>query len=83
VLTDARIAQLTHLGMHVVVLGSEAGQAIDLDGTYERFFAEHGIAAFLSRPDFYIYGVASTSAGAADIIDDLASTLAPTTVGVQ
>lgn len=83
VLTDVRTAHLARLGVHVVVLGSAPDQAIDLDGTYERFFAEHGIIAFLSRPDFYIYGVATTAAGTAAVIEDLAATLAPTTVGVQ
>jgi 3-(3-hydroxy-phenyl)propionate hydroxylase len=83
VLTDAGRTHLTHLGVQVVVLGDQPGQAIDLDGTYERFFAEHGITAFLSRPDFYVYGVAATVTDVPDIVEDLASTLAPNAVGVQ
>lgn len=83
VLTNACRRHLDHLGVHVVVVGEGAGQATDVDGTYGRFFAEHGITAFLSRPDFYIYGVAATAADAIDIVEDLASTLAPTAVGVQ
>ncbi|MFC8231407.1 bifunctional 3-(3-hydroxy-phenyl)propionate/3-hydroxycinnamic acid hydroxylase [Streptomyces sp. NPDC057287] len=27
----------------------------DLDGTYERWFAEHGCEVFLARPDFYVF----------------------------
>jgi 3-(3-hydroxy-phenyl)propionate hydroxylase len=83
VLTDACRTHLTHLGVKVVVLGDQPGQATDLDGTYERFFAEHRVTAYLSRPDFYIYGVAATAADVPDIIEELAFTLAPNAVGVQ
>ena len=34
---------------------SGQGPVQDLDGTYERWFAEHGCEAFLARPDFYVF----------------------------
>ena len=37
------------------VLGEGEGQAVDLEGTYGRFFAEHGATAFLARPDFAVF----------------------------
>lgn len=83
VLTDAHTTHLDRLGVHIVELGSQAGQAIDLDGTYGRFFAEYGVTAYLSRPDFYIYGVAGTATDVVGIIEDLAAALEPNTVGVQ
>jgi 3-(3-hydroxy-phenyl)propionate hydroxylase len=83
VLTDACRTHLSHLDVHIVVLGHQPGQVTDLDGTYGRFFGEHRVTAFLSRPDFYIYGVAETATDVPDIIEELASTLAPNAVGVQ
>jgi resorcinol 4-hydroxylase (NADPH) len=34
---------------------SVQGPVQDLDGAYERWFAEHGCEAFLARPDFYVF----------------------------
>jgi hypothetical protein len=32
----------------------------DIEGRYGRWFADHGVAAVLERPDFAIYGTAGT-----------------------
>jgi hypothetical protein len=32
----------------------------DIEGGYGRWFADHGVAAVLERPDFAIYGTAAT-----------------------
>jgi hypothetical protein len=34
---------------------SGEGGVQDLDGSYERWFAEHGCEVFLARPDFYVF----------------------------
>jgi resorcinol 4-hydroxylase (NADPH) len=34
---------------------SVQGPVRDLDGAYERWFAEHECEAFLARPDFYVF----------------------------
>jgi 2-polyprenyl-6-methoxyphenol hydroxylase-like FAD-dependent oxidoreductase len=34
---------------------SGEGEVQDLDGGYERWFAEHGCEVFLARPDFYVF----------------------------
>ena len=36
-----------------------SGDTIDLDGTYETWFARLGAAAVLVRPDFYVFGTSS------------------------
>ncbi|HEX3511325.1 MAG TPA: bifunctional 3-(3-hydroxy-phenyl)propionate/3-hydroxycinnamic acid hydroxylase [Solirubrobacteraceae bacterium] len=36
---------------------------VDLDGVYREWFAQHGCAAALVRPDFYVFGVAESTGG--------------------
>jgi 2-polyprenyl-6-methoxyphenol hydroxylase-like FAD-dependent oxidoreductase len=57
-------AWFTAIGGAVVAL-------TDLDPTYERWFAEHDVTSALQRPDFYVYGTASTPDGAAALLADL------------
>lgn len=83
VLTESCRQRLAELEVNVVVLGDALGQASDVDGTYQRFLSGHGIVAYLSRPDFYIYGVAATAVGVADIVEDLVSQLAPSKSGAR
>ncbi len=49
-----RSALLAELDVHVVALSVEG--ASDLDGRYDAFLREHGLAAMLVRPDFYLFG---------------------------
>jgi len=45
------------IGGRVVALGAGVE---DVDGRYGRWFADHGVVAVLERPDFAIYGTATT-----------------------
>jgi flavoprotein hydroxylase len=48
------------------------------DDTHARWFAAHGTTHALQRPDFHLYGSATTAAGAADLLTRLRHALAPT-----
>jgi 2-polyprenyl-6-methoxyphenol hydroxylase-like FAD-dependent oxidoreductase len=43
----------------------------DIDGRYGAYFAEHGIAAVVSRPDFYVFGAVPELALLPRLIDEL------------
>lgn len=58
------VSAAAELGVVVANIGVET---VDLDGTYERWFAELGADAVLVRPDFYVFGTAALS-GAADLL---------------
>lgn len=51
----------------------------DSDGTARRWFAHHGVAWALQRPDIVLYGAAVDAAGAADLFDHLRHDLADPT----
>jgi hypothetical protein len=56
----------------------------DVDGTYARWFADHGVTAALQRPDFHIYG--ATGPGPGDpgtLLGDLRRALARPPVPVS
>ena len=46
------------------------------DPVYGRWFADHGATAALQRPDFHLYGTATSPAGAAALVDHLRTRLA-------
>ena len=48
----------------------------DDDEVYVRWFAEHDATSALQRPDFHLYGTASSTAGAATLIEHLRTRLA-------
>ena len=48
--------------------------------TYGRWFAEHDTTSALQRPDFHLYGTATTPAGANALLEDLRRHLANDTV---
>ncbi|KAJ5390464.1 uncharacterized protein N7496_001532 [Penicillium cataractarum] len=73
-LSPAQQELLDKLGAHIVVLGSEA--AVDLDMTYQNYLEAHGLVAYLSRPDFYIFGTAATADDIPVMVDALAKQLA-------
>jgi flavoprotein hydroxylase len=69
------LAWFTSLGGSIVVVAP----AVDVDGTYAAWSAEHGIAVGLQRPDFHLFGTAVDPAGAAGLLADLRDALeAPT-----
>ena len=76
VLTDTHRQRIAELGVIVVVLGEGEGQAVDLEGTYGRFFAEHEATAFLARPDFAVFGVADGPEATVALLDELVEQLA-------
>src|SRR5271165_6056284 len=45
-------------------IGGQVIRLTDPDATYDRWFAEKDAAWALQRPDFYLYGTATTPAGA-------------------
>lgn len=59
-LPDDVAAALGAAGVHVVTLGAGCR---DVEGTYARWFAEHGWSAVAVRPDLYVFGA---TAGCAD-----------------
>ena len=46
------------------------------DEVYDRWFTKHDATAALQRPDFHLYGTASSPAGAAALIEHLPTRLA-------
>ncbi|MGO9028181.1 MAG: bifunctional 3-(3-hydroxy-phenyl)propionate/3-hydroxycinnamic acid hydroxylase [Acidimicrobiales bacterium] len=47
----------------------------DVDGRYSRWFADHGVAAVLERPDFAIYGTAPTERDVPELVTRLRNQL--------
>jgi hypothetical protein len=41
------------------------------DEVYGRWFTEHDATAALQRPDFHLYGTATSAAGAATLVEHL------------
>lgn len=64
-----------HADLRVVTLGVDIDDTDD--GTYTSWFDEHSCAAVLWRPDFYIYGTASTAAEISALVNALESALRP------
>jgi 2-polyprenyl-6-methoxyphenol hydroxylase-like FAD-dependent oxidoreductase len=60
-------ASLGGVAAHV----SEAGPIIDVNGGYARWFAAHGAAVALQRPDFYVFGTAPELDGARGLVASL------------
>jgi 2-polyprenyl-6-methoxyphenol hydroxylase-like FAD-dependent oxidoreductase len=68
-------AFLEELGAVFAHVGA-GGDAVDVDGRYATYFAEHGIAAVVNRPDFYVFGAAALLDGLPRLIADLRGQLA-------
>ena len=74
------------LGMTLVSLDPTAPHGVrDLDGRLTAWLREHGAHAVLVRPDFYVFGSASSPELLAELLDDLGRRLhiahTPTTSG--
>lgn len=72
-LTPAHTELPERLGVHIVVLDPDHVE--DVDGTYRTFLDDHGLAGYLSRPDFYVFGTAATGEDLPALIDALAAAL--------
>lgn len=68
---------LASLGWKVVALAADpgAGQVTDTSGAYAQWLGELGAVGVLVRPDFYLYGAATSAADLTDLLDHLRSTL--------
>jgi 2-polyprenyl-6-methoxyphenol hydroxylase-like FAD-dependent oxidoreductase len=55
------LARLELLGFAAIALGATPGPhtVVDVDGELQRWMTVHGAAAVLTRPDHYVFGVAS------------------------
>jgi 3-(3-hydroxy-phenyl)propionate hydroxylase len=79
-LGDTQRAALDAIGCSIAVLddpddpADPADPITDLDGVYTRFLNEHGADAYITRPDWYVFGVAS-AADLPDLVDELAARL--------
>lgn len=52
-----------------------AGPIHDVNGSYQRWFAEHGVAVALLRADFHIFGTAPAVGGEGKLVAALRSVL--------
>lgn len=70
--------QLDRLGADFVTVseGGDGPGARDIDGRLVDFMREHGLAAMIVRPDFYLYGGVSDIAALDGLVGDLATALA-------
>ncbi|NIE62630.1 bifunctional 3-(3-hydroxy-phenyl)propionate/3-hydroxycinnamic acid hydroxylase [Burkholderia sp. Ax-1719] len=73
-LNPGQRAFLTQLGCRVVVLSDDeqvSGAVIELDDEMSGFMAQHGIGAYIGRPDFVIFGSVPHVSELAALVDDL------------
>jgi hypothetical protein len=71
-------AALRAAGVTVIGLASQSGvegTVVDVDGTYQQWFAEQGWNAVAVRPDFYVYGTAVDVTSARALAGELVSAL--------
>jgi 2-polyprenyl-6-methoxyphenol hydroxylase-like FAD-dependent oxidoreductase len=74
VLHPDQITALSRLGISYAVLrapGEPGAGPIDAEGKYADYFAERGICAVVTRPDFYVFGGVATIADLPALVDDL------------
>jgi 3-(3-hydroxy-phenyl)propionate hydroxylase len=76
-LDDEQRSFLASIHGHAVGVSTteQPGLAIDVNWTYERYFEEHGIAGFIMRPDFYIFGTIDSLESLPAALDDLRAQL--------
>jgi 2-polyprenyl-6-methoxyphenol hydroxylase-like FAD-dependent oxidoreductase len=68
---------LDSIGAIVVAIAAEGSGApvTDVNGTYAAWFAQHGRAAVLARPDFWVYGSAADAGDVNALIADFRNNL--------
>jgi hypothetical protein len=64
------------IGGRVIAFGGRDPDAVDIDGTYGKWFAEHGVMAALQRPDFVLFGTAKQTSEVPDLVRSLRTALA-------
>jgi 2-polyprenyl-6-methoxyphenol hydroxylase-like FAD-dependent oxidoreductase len=68
----------TALGGSVVSLAGARADALDVDGTYGKWCADHGVIAALQRPDFVLFGTAAQASEVPTLVRALKSALTST-----
>ncbi|MGB0872676.1 MAG: bifunctional 3-(3-hydroxy-phenyl)propionate/3-hydroxycinnamic acid hydroxylase [Solirubrobacterales bacterium] len=66
-----RLAELGFLFIAVDCKDAGAQNVEDADGTYAEFFGTRGATALISRPDFYLFGIANGVHDTLALVDDL------------
>lgn len=82
-LTEDQRTFLYDVGVTIATTAPGTSASFDeRDDSYRSFFAEHGVDAFISRPDFHLFG-AVPAGRLGDLVDQLREKLcyAPVTVG--
>lgn len=77
-LNAGQLAFLKQLGCHFAVLSDDAAAPdaiVDLDGDQRAFLNEHCMAAYLSRPDFVVFGSVADLRELGGLVDDLRTQL--------
>lgn len=74
-LTADDLSWFTSIGGSIRAVGRR-GPVRDVDGSYARWFEEHGCSVVLARPDFYVFGV-GTAADATRLLTSLRTMLSP------
>jgi len=84
-LPKAQVERWQLLGGRIALLLDEPGrptpnnpaatEIVDIDGVYESWFGSHDCAAAVIRPDWYLYGTASTSGELTGVLSELESRL--------
>jgi 3-(3-hydroxy-phenyl)propionate hydroxylase len=67
-------AFLSQLGCRIAVLADDAGvpdAVVDLDGEQSTYMDEHRMHAYISRPDFVVFGSINDMADLPALVDDL------------
>jgi 2-polyprenyl-6-methoxyphenol hydroxylase-like FAD-dependent oxidoreductase len=68
-------------GVYADEASAPAAALVDADGKYAAYFAQHGIAAFISRPDFYVFETVSDLSQLGEIVDELREDLGAASSG--
>jgi 3-(3-hydroxy-phenyl)propionate hydroxylase len=76
-LGDDQRQTLDRLGVEVLVVSGDpiASMPKDIEGHYREYFDGEGVRAVLVRPDFVVFGAASSPAEVAELVDDLGGQL--------
>jgi len=71
-LSAEQLGRLQALGIAIGSLAPSSEFAFeDVDGTYQTFFADQQVRAFVARPDFLVFGLAAGEGELRDLVDEL------------
>jgi hypothetical protein len=68
-------AWFASIGGAVVVVGCGDGSPRDVDGSYAKWFGDHGVVAALQRPDFSLFGTTVAAGDVPELVASLRSVL--------